>query len=424
LWGGGILSCDTPTNSSVDVKIQRERLTGKQAEKKISSIRSDKNRYRCRVTTLNKPGSEKKLSHQVSVHFIDLDDSTRKSVAKESESSYKFTFTQQNAPKKAIDNTHHSHAVRVAECILPDSEEVLSQVESQLSEFGKDSWVNHSRGSHKIQTHLERYELEQSDNTNNLKLQTAGDCGWFCQQVWITVTTINGEVISIVITCDPEAWIYLCEEIPIDGGGLSEPIGEEEPCDDPTQLCDSGPSGPVQVDECEWMINPPPGMCGDSPEECDTDDPILDDGIVQLAMYNAWNESYGPNNDPLDDADRRERMFMVTATSSGYEVEELPPNQNTTACHFDTDVSSLPSNIVALFHTHPFADGENVNAPDCPPAYDGDYVSQADRNRVESIANNPGLSAIPMYVMDENKIWVLDPSDTSQYSQNFDRCGY
>lgn len=212
--------------------------------------------------------------------------------------------------------------------------------------------------------------------------------------------------------------------MPIDGGGLDYPIGEEPSCDDPTQLCDSGPGGPVQVDECEWMINPPPGMCVDSPQECGTGDPVLDNSIVNLAMYEAWRDSYGSNHDPLDQVDRRERMFMVTATRSGYEVEELPPNQNTSPCHFDTDVSNLPSNIVALFHTHPFGDGDSVNVPGCPPAYNGDFVSQADRNMVESIANHPDLPPIPMYVMDEDKIGVLDPSDTSQYSQNINRCGY
>lgn len=162
----------------------------------------------------------------------------------------------------------------------------------------------------------------------------------------------------------------------------------------------------------------------DSPDECDTGDPILDEEVVQLTMYDVWNDSYGPNNDPFDDADRRERMFVVMTTSSGYEVEEFELGSNTSPCHFDGSNVSIPSNIVALFHTHPFGDGDDVNAPGCPPMYDGDYVSQADRNLVESIANHPNLPPIPMYVMDEDKIRNLDPSDTSQYSQNIGRCGY
>ncbi|MEX2457016.1 MAG: hypothetical protein WD381_06860 [Balneolaceae bacterium] len=342
------------------------------------------------------------------------------------EAFYSFTFTKQNSPKKSIEHARYDHAVRIASCILPDSETVISQVEAQLSDFGEDTWAGHVSGAKGVVSHIDRYELEEVEENKASEesgFQVMSDCGWFCQTVWYTVTTSGGEVISVVIECDPQSWLYTCEPMEGGGSGLDYPIGEEPECEDPTMPCYDGPGGPTPVDECEWALTPPPGICA-QPEVCDTSDPIIDDYNVQLAMFEVWKDSYGPNHDPLDDNDRRERMFMVTATSSGYEIEEFEPGPDTSPCHFDGGSISIPSNIVALFHTHPFGDGDSVNATSCPPVYNGDFVSQADRNLVEEIANNLALPAIPMYVMDKDKIRVLDPSDTSQYSQTIDRCGF
>lgn len=194
---------------------------------------------------------------------MDVDDSYHQELSS-AEKVYSFTFTHQNAPKKSIEKSRYNHAVRTADCILPDSEKVAAQVKDQLSEFDGDTWVGHIGSPKAVISHVDKFELDEAEKNRasvESDFQVMGDCGWFCQTVWITITTSGGQVISIVIECDPQAWVYFCEDMPIDGGGLDYPIGEEPSCDDPTQLCDSGPGGPVQVDECEWMINPPHGMC-------------------------------------------------------------------------------------------------------------------------------------------------------------------
>lgn len=215
-----------------------------------------------------------------------------------------------------------------------------------------------------------------------------------------------------------------CEIDSCSGSGNDDGGSSDWP-DDPDWGDDDNNDGGGGSEDCDETAFD--GGCTDwteEPETCQTGNSVIDDTAVQGAMEQVWLDSYSPSYNPFDDNDRRERMFMVTAESSGYQVEEFEPGPNTSPCHFDGGRISIPSNIVALFHTHPFGDGDSVDATGCPPRYDGDFVSQADRNLVEEIANNIALPAIPMYVMDKDKIRVLDSSDTSQYSQIINRCGF
>lgn len=187
-----------------------------------------------------------------------------------------------------------------------------------------------------------------------------------------------------------------------DGGGDECP---------PPYYCDGGGGGGLPP-----LLNP-----------CDTngEHPVLDNVAVQQAMDDAWAGSYGSDGSPLPDDQRSEAMFMVLATMDGYEIEEIPPGPETSSCHFDGGEFSVPSNIVALIHTHPYSDGDTINDPRCGSGfYDGDDVSSGDESLMRTIGNSTILPPIPMYIIDKNKIRIIQPSNPSQYSETINRCGY
>lgn len=118
-------------------------------------------------------------------------------------------------------------------------------------------------------------------------------------------------------------------------------------------------------------------------------------------------------------------MFMVTVTQSGMEITHIPPGPNTSSCHFDGGSFSIPSNIVALIHTHPYSNGDVINDPRCGSGskiYDGDDVSNGDENLMRAFIAND--RSVPFYVMDKDKIRVIDPSNPSKYDDTINRCGY
>lgn len=184
--------------------------------------------------------------------------------------------------------------------------------------------------------------------------------------------------------------------------------------------CYDGGGGPEDVDACEWMSDPLPWYCSDP---CDTGDSFIDNINIQQAMHEAWVNSYGPDHDPFNHDQRNETMYIATATSSGYEFTEIPPGSGSSSCHFSAS-GSIPTNAVALIHTHPYGHGDTINDPACQGTYNGNNVSSDDEELVQFIKEHEQLPPIPMYVIDKDKIRVILPSDPSQYSQTINRCGY
>ena len=141
-------------------------------------------------------------------------------------------------------------------------------------------------------------------------------------------------------------------------------------------------------------------------------------------MHDTWLDSYGSADPPLSHNNRNEAMFMVLATSSGYEIDQITPGPNTSSCKFDID-EPIQSNVVALIHTHPYSDGDTINDSRCSSGvYNGENVSSGDQAIVDFIDNSTTLPSILMYVIDKDKIRVIEPSNPSDYSQNVNRCGY
>ena len=145
---------------------------------------------------------------------------------------------------------------------------------------------------------------------------------------------------------------------------------------------------------------------------------------VQVAMHEAWIASYGSDMNPLPHNQRNEAMSMVTVTSSGYEVTEIPPGPITSSCYFDTAQNTIPSNTVAIIHTHPYGDEDTVNdaARGCSGVYIASIVSAGDEAMMmQQIAAQLGLV---MYVIDRGNIRVIESTNPSNYSQTIERCGY
>jgi len=144
-------------------------------------------------------------------------------------------------------------------------------------------------------------------------------------------------------------------------------------------------------------------------------------------MQEPWLDSFGPNNDPLPYDQRNEAMFMVTVTQSGIEITQLPPGPETSSCKFDMSEAQLTSNIIALIHTHPYSDGDIITDPGCEKEglpYNANSVSDGDQEIVEAMINSTILPPTPMYVIDKDKIRVIDPSNPSEYAETINRCGY
>lgn len=207
------------------------------------------------------------------------------------------------------------------------------------------------------------------------------------------------------------------------GGGGAPPGGDGSPVDDPCYVDPNEPpqAQPVEClnDPCDWLAPPVGWMCGDT---CQTNDGIIDDINVQVAMHEAWQASYGTDLNPLPHNQRNEAMYIVTVHSSGYEIEEIPPGPNTSSCHFDTPQTSIPSNTVAIIHTHPYSHDDVLEDPRCPAGtYDANTVSVGDQAMMQSIGSQLNVS---MFVIDKTNIRVLESSNPTTYSQTFARCGY
>ncbi|NBB76928.1 MAG: hypothetical protein GVY02_06060 [Bacteroidetes bacterium] len=203
-------------------------------------------------------------------------------------------------------------------------------------------------------------------------------------------------------------------------------------CDDPTGFDCGGTGGGDDDggggsgDDCDpTAIDQPAGYEEPEPEPCQTGDPNLDNTSFQQQMAAAWVSSFGDESNPLPHDQRNEAMILVTAISSGLEFEEIVPD-TVSSCRFSAAPgTTIPTNTVALIHTHPYSDGDVINDPRCSAgSYNGTTVSPGDEALMQAISDATSLPPIPMYVIDKDKIRVIQPSNPSQYAQTDNRCGY
>lgn len=428
-----LLSCDvnpTDSNNESSIKISTDTLSNSALKNKLSSFKTKDFAYSCSIQTLTltETNAKEKFNHKSSIQFFS-DRIVRKSNGVSATWSFIFTDNSSGKNWKVED---YDNVVKKAICNLPD----VKGIENIMSERLMEQEVNEalSEGDSNIKIH--KFHTDKNNSGVNTEFERnfqKGTCssGIFCSEYFTTVVynANTGEVYSITVECVRwDYYVYYCGDgsgipstNPNDPGSGGPPSGNQEDIEDPCN-----PSGPAQfpppecMTPCEWMTDPPTWMCGDP---CNTNDPILDDINVQKAMHDAWTESYGSTNSPLAHDQRNEAMFMVLATSSGYEIEEISPGPNTSSCRFDGGSYSVPSNIVALLHTHPYSDGDPINDPRCSlGVYDGDDVSDGDENLMQQFSS-VGYN-IPFYVIDKDKIRVIEPSDASQYDETINRCGY
>lgn len=342
-----------------------------------------------------------------------------------------FVYGSQKAPSHAKQVFGYGGVVRIARCRIPDNSHIVNWLHEQFKKYGADSWLS---------------AYQQDPQANDTSSVDRTHSKWVCDYWWVTEVcqgdgnggTVEGTCVTTQVECVSSHY----EIEGSGGGGLGGGGGDRgpssdpcEPCDDSTMRCDlGGGDGQVpigcQVDPPPPPINPceyvnPPEYC--SQEPCDTNGeyPVLGNADVQNAMDDAWLESYGSEDNPLPHGQRNEAMFMVLATIDGYVIEEIPPGPETSSCHFDFDGANITSNIAALIHIHPYSDGDDPDDPRCKSGfYNADDVSVGDEAIVQFISNSTILPDTPMYVMDKDKIRVIQPSNPSQYSETINRCGY
>ncbi len=317
--------------------------------------------------------------------------------------------------------------VRMARCRIPQSKKIVEVLFEQFTEFGKASWIS-------------QYKSTLTDSKSKDFARVASEWVKRCID-WGSYCTAAGDDDR----CDdPDNWTPYCKQYSwifvVDGdnggGGLDggEGVGgggnDSDPCApcQPHMPCSNrgGTPGGCAAPGGGDLDPLDPDDPGE-PEPCETGGkyPALDAEIVQQAMDEAWLESYGSSDNPLDDDQRNEALFLVYSTNNGYSIEVVPAGPETSSCHFDGGNYTITSNIVALIHVHPYSDGDTVNDPACGSGtYDGDVVSEEDRSVVQEINSSTVIPPTPMFVIDKDKIRIIKPTNPYQYSNTIGRCGY
>ena len=164
---------------------------------------------------------------------------------------------------------------------------------------------------------------------------------------------------------------------------------------------------------------------------CPTNDPVLDDPAIRLALKNALNASGAFNNTP---ATRQENAGWIYQRPDGtYDVRTTSPSPTNPA----TPCSSTPGGptpqagetVIGPFHTHPFSHGDILpQVPGCGNntrqtfAYDSRRNGGGSTQDWQFIQTPLGNQLLPMYIIDKNEVFRLDPTTpVRQRSRNPNR---
>lgn len=404
------------------------------------------------------PGSEKQNTHVSVIHYFP-DDLVEQADGKTQTWTLVVTGSTQREPKSFGE---YENVVQIARCSLPDVEGIEEIMIDRLLN------INPAAGSTKLagadnqgSWHIHAYP-EKSASIHDREPQDpdisnpmSGSCfsGVFCTQNFITIATMGGEIISIYTECIE--WTYLSTYcgggggIPYyppgssGGGGGSGPPGvppggDGSPVDDPCHIDTNDPNQPPQAqpveclnDPCDWLAPPVGWMCGDT---CQTNDSIIDDTIVQAAMHEAWQASYGPEMYPLPLNQRKEKGGWIVSTSNGYEVDPWPSGWTGLPCGIAMPANwyeSAPSNTIGMVHTHPFNVGDDVSAPDvCGPGPGADDYQSShsleDWEALVELGDHLNDFNVKGYIIDGNNIvtyGITNHPSSGPASVNT-RCGY
>lgn len=164
---------------------------------------------------------------------------------------------------------------------------------------------------------------------------------------------------------------------------------------------------------------------------CPTNDPVLDDPAIRNALKAALTASGAFNNNP---AARQENGGYIYQRADGtYDVRTTSPSPTNPA----TPCSATPGGptpqagetVIGPFHTHPFAHGDPIPiVQGCnatvrqPTRYDNRRNGGGSPADWEFIKQPLGTQLLPMYIIDKNEVFRLDPTTpTRQRSRNPNR---
>jgi hypothetical protein len=198
-----------------------------------------------------------------------------------------FSFSSEKAGSKAGSWAGKDNVVRVAQCVIPDSDLAEILLENQLRKFGKGTWLE------------SQAKTKNASNQNGSQINSAPY--WECSEYFVTVVCqINsqtGELTNCVIT-DVRCITYeLVYDDPVGGGG-----GSGGPSDDPGE-CDPTGTEPCYNDGGGGSIPPPePDPCdGNNPPlycQCvETNNTILDNKALQMVFEDLWTKQINSNKE-------------------------------------------------------------------------------------------------------------------------------
>lgn len=175
-------------------------------------------------------------------------------------------------------------------------------------------------------------------------------------------------------------------------------------------------------------------QCGDTepePDTCVTNDPVINDPVVETAFADLWANS----NPDAPQSERVEQAAWIVQTEYGLEIVPWT-NTDFGPCTITPHIGTfgIPPDAIGWIHTHPFTEGELQTS--CEPiGYDsngqpihGTYSSFPNQDDIElAAAINGSLGRnIDAYTIDQSRIvrFVATSSSTMSVYSPSGRCGY
>lgn len=376
-------------------------------DKSKSPVENEDSPYSCLVSTLaNEEADYNYWNIPFWVHIPDeiVKKAEGKTVLKA------FIYRDDQAGEKAGSFLGKENVVRVAQCLIPDSEKAFEIMDKTFKKFGKKTWIDSDRVK----------------KIANIKKKGDWECSsWYtvyiCQYNTQTDTYYNCKISQPICA----EWVYVEGS---EGGGGGGSTGG--PSDDPG-YCDPNGLDPC-FDEGDGASSPappcsqanPPKWCSDP---CETGDPVLDNTGIQEALELIWEAS--KTNLPI--AQRVEQGGYITKSNGKYKFISFPKTWSKFACGINLPSNwknSIPSNTVALVHSHPFFVGENTTASNvCGSSGEVSYTSlhsQDDRDMLQEVGNHQSNFGIKGYVIDGNNTVRYGVLSFTQAESIKTRCGY
>lgn len=273
-----------------------------------------------------------------------------------------FSFSSEKAGSKAGSWAGKDNVVRVAQCVIPDSDLAEILLENQLRKFGKGTWLE------------SQAKTKNTSNQNGSQINSAPY--WECSEYFVTVVcqvdSQTGELTNCVIT-DVRCISYeLVYDDPVGGGG-----GSGGPSDDPGE-CDPTGTEPCYNDGGGGSIPPPePDPCDEHPvgdpdrpvycdKPCETNDLTLNKLAEMQVLENLWTQSFGEftNGQPPPQNERKEFGGWLVIDNGQQKFVNFPEELKSSICSIK-NVPPPPQGAIAIIHTHPMFPTERVKVASC-----------------------------------------------------------